>query len=265
MISFSTVELSLPRFMPAGITHVTVKSPALGRRADLTCYVPPETGAKEPLPLVILLHGVYGSHWAWIGKGGAHRVLDRLIHEEKLPPMMLAMPSDGLFGDGSGYLKHSGADYSAWIVDEIPAAAALVDSRVATSPRFIAGLSMGGYGAMRLGALYPDRFSAFSGLSSVTDFANMERFVSASGHSYLLEETAPLRLIDCFKTNRERLRPFRFDCGTEDILIEENRTLHADLLSAGIPHQYEEHAGAHDWDYWHTQLDDTLRFFASQL
>lgn len=265
MTQFPTVEISLPEYLPPGLTHVTVKSPALNRRADLTCYVPPAAAKAQALPLVILLHGVYGSHWAWVGKGGAHRVLDRLIAEECLPPMMLVMPSDGLFGDGSGYVTHQDADYARWIVDEVAAAAVLVEARAASSPRFIAGLSMGGYGAMRLGALHPDRFRAFSGLSSVTDFANMERFVAASGHQYDLREKEPLRLIDCLLQSRDKLPPFRFDCGSEDMLIEENRALHSDLVAAGVPHDYAEHPGGHDWSYWHAHLADTLRFFAARL
>src|SRR6187549_1266395 len=143
-MAFHTVELSSPDLTPPGIHFLTVKSAALRRRADLTCYVPPGIKA-ERLPLVILMHGIYGSHWAWLFKGTAHRVLDRLIEQENLPPMMLAMPSDGLWGDGSGYVTHSDADYAAWIIDEVPAAAALVEPRIADAPRFVAGLSMGGY------------------------------------------------------------------------------------------------------------------------
>lgn len=262
MTTFSTVEISDPQFMPPGLTHITVKSAALQRRADLTCYIPASAAGEKTLPLVILLHGVYGSHWAWTGKGGAHRVLDDLVGENAVPPMMLAMPSDGLFGDGSGYVRHQDADYATWIVEEVPAAAALLDGRVLASPKFITGLSMGGYGALRLGALHPHTFRAFSGMSSVTSLDYMERFVAASGHEYVLHETKPLSLLDCFLTQKSELRPFRFDCGTEDILLEENRALHQALTEAHIPHKYAEHAGAHEWTYWHQHLADQLRFFA---
>lgn len=265
MPAFSTVEISSPEFMPAGVSHVTVKSASLGRRADLTCYVPPKSTNDGPLPMVVLLHGVYGSHWAWIGKGGAHQVLDALIAEGSVPPMMLVMPSDGLFGDGSGYLRHQDADYSRWIVEEVPEAAALVDARVADGAKFLTGLSMGGYGALRLGALNPGTFRAFSGMSSVTCFENMERFVAPSGHAYDLTESSPLGLLECFTLQRKTLRPFRFDCGAEDILIEENRTLHQGLVNAGIAHEYAEHSGGHEWPYWHRHLADQLRFFAGQL
>ena len=68
---FRRIEISEPQYESEGLRHVTVKSAALGRRADVTLWIPDKT--TGPVPLVILLHGVYGSHWAWAGKGGAHR------------------------------------------------------------------------------------------------------------------------------------------------------------------------------------------------
>ena len=76
-----------------GVHHATVQSPALGRRADVSFYLP-QGLEKQPLPLVLLLHGVYGSHWAWMFKGGAHETAARLAAETG-QPFMLAMPSDG--------------------------------------------------------------------------------------------------------------------------------------------------------------------------
>lgn len=261
---FRTIEISESSFAPPGVSFVTVKSTALKRRADLSLYVPPETSAKS-LPLVILLHGVYGSHWAWLFKGGAHQVLDRLIKEENLPPMMLAMPSDGLWGDGSGYARHADADYHRWIVEEVPAAAALVDPRVNRAPQFIAGLSMGGYGAMRLGALHPEKFGAISAHSSCTDIAHMQGFVEETTAQFDLKEEPPLSVIECMKLNASRLPPLRFDCGSEDILIEHNRLLHQQLDQEGIPHEYEEFSGGHTWEYWHEHLAESLRFFSKVL
>lgn len=263
-MSFHTVELSNPDFTPPGVHFITVKSAALRRRADLTCYVPPGIKAQR-LPLVILLHGIYGSHWAWLYKGAAHRVLDQLIEHEGLPPMMLAMPSDGLWGDGSGYLAHAGADYGAWIVDEVPAAAALVEPNIADGPRFVTGLSMGGYGALRLGALHAERFTAISAHSSATELKHLMSAVEEPASAWDVQEKQPLQVIECLKANAHRLPPLRFDCGTEDFLIEHNRQLHLDLEVAGISHEYSEFPGGHTWDYWHEHLADSLRFFARHL
>lgn len=262
-MSFRTIEISPPHSAGVGITHCTVKSAALRRRADISFYVPP-SAQTEPLPLVILLHGVYGSHWAWLYKGDAHKVLDRLIAEEKLPPMMLAMPSDGLWGDGSGYVRHRDADYAAWIVEEVPDAAVEVDARCRHGARFICGLSMGGYGALRLGLLNPKRFTAVSAHSSITHVAQMHGFVEESLTEFDLNNIHPLGIAECARLGA-RLPRLRFDCGTEDGLLGHNRALHRDLEAAGVPHVYEEFPGGHTWEYWQAHLADTLRFFGSCL
>ena len=163
---FRTFEISDPRFESEGLRWITVKSPALRQRADMTVFVPRQAASAKDVPCVILLHGVYGSHWAWALKGGAHRTARRLIEEGRIPPLVLAMPSDGLWGDGSGYLKHSTQNFEGWIIEEVPAAVRqAVPAVTERSPWFISGLSMGGFGALRIGAKYPDRFRAVGGHS----------------------------------------------------------------------------------------------------
>ena len=86
------LEVSDPSLSPEGLCFVTVRSEALGQRADLTLFVPPEAAGLRDVPIVILLHGVYGSHWAWALKGGAHVTTQRLIATGELPPVVLATP-----------------------------------------------------------------------------------------------------------------------------------------------------------------------------
>ena len=118
MSSFFTVELSDPRFESDNLRLIAVKSPALKKRADISVFVP-DVPVSEIKGIVILLHGVYGSHWAWTLKGGVHKTAQRLIKEDKIPPMLLVMPSDGLFADGSGYVPHVSEDYEKWIVEDV--------------------------------------------------------------------------------------------------------------------------------------------------
>ncbi len=251
--------MSDPRFEIEGLRFLTVKSRALGRRADMTVFDPRAKSAG--IPIVILLHGVYGSHWAWTMKGGVHKTVRRLTEAGEIRSMALAMPSDGLFGDGSGYVAHRNSDYEKWIVEDVPRAVKEMIPAVSDgSPVFIAGLSMGGFGAMRLGAKYPDRFRAFSGLSSITHFDQIGLFVEDFDglKSSVIERDG---VLDWMLANRERLPPFRFDCGTEDMLIEHNRRLHAELDAAGVSHTYVEHNGAHNWAYWAEYIIETLIFF----
>lgn len=260
---FRTVEVSDPRWERDGLRQVTVKSSALGQRADMSVFA--SQGCGPSAPLVILLHGVYGSHWAWALKGGAHLTAQRLVDAGAMPPMVLAMPSDGLWGDGSGYLPHRTQDFERWIVEEVPHAVRhVVESVDDQSPVFIAGLSMGGMGALRIAGKYPGRFRAASGHSSATRFEQLRDAVEERLASYTaLEED--YSVLDALLRNRDQLPPIRFDCGRADWLLEPNRDLHRALEEAGVPHVYEEFEGGHEWSYWETHLEDTLRFFAKVL
>jgi enterochelin esterase-like enzyme len=259
---FPAHEISDPRFERDGLRFVTVRSPALGRRVDVCVWAPPIGAARAPLPLVILLHGAAGSAWSWPLGGGAHLTAARLIDAEEIGPVALAMPSDGLWGWGSGYVPHADADYERWIVDEVPHVAALADDRVSpAAPAFIAGLSMGGFGALRLGAKYPDRFRGISAHSSVTTLGRLAEAMAEPLDALPGFGRPDGTALHWLETNATRLPPLRFDCGTGDHLLAGNRALHAALDSRGIPHAYDEFPGGHDWIYWRLHLADTLRFF----
>lgn len=263
---FRTIEFSDPRFEHDGLMHITVKSANLRGRGDITLWLPPtELAGNKPLPLVTLLHGVYGSHWAWAMKGAAHQTAARLIAAGQIRPVALAMPSDGLWGDGSGYLPHNQRHFDRWILDDVPnaAAQAVVDRGyvVETAKVFLAGLSMGGYGALRLGTSHPERFHAVCGLSSITDLPQMAQFVEEELTNYVQADLTDQRVLALALKNRTRLCPIRFDCGVDDSLLQPNRDLHAGLLAVGIKHEYQEFPGGHEWPYWEAHLADALRFF----
>jgi enterochelin esterase-like enzyme len=259
------LEVSDPRFELDGIRHVTVGSAALGGRGDISVYVPAGTGPGAQLPVVLLLHGSYGSHWAWFGKGGAHRTARRLASAGTIRPMVLACPSDGLWRDASGYVDHAGGAFETWIVqDAVGAVRRLLDLRPGASPLFIAGLSMGGYGALRLGAKHAGLFAGISAHSSVTRVGDVARFVQGASPEDAIPP-AELDLLGWMERRRADLPPLRFDCGVDDHLLAGNRLLHEALVASGIAHVYAEYPGGHTWDYWEAHLEDTLVFFESAL
>ncbi len=265
MTGFRTIECSDPALAPDGLCFVTVKSPALGQRVDITLYVPPQAQGRANVPIVMLLHGVYGSHWAWAFKGGAHHTAQRLMDTEALPPLVLAMPSDGLWGDGTGYVPHSTQDFERWVVDEVPAAAQQACAACGPqSPLCIAGLSMGGFAALRLAGKYPQRFAAAAGHSSVTEAAQLDRLL-AEPRSGWSSAPADQGVLQALRSSPGPLPPLRFDCGSDDPFIDANRQLHAELQAAGINHTYTENPGGHDWAYWARHLEDSLRFFGQVL
>ena len=87
MSVFRTVRVSDPRFEHDGLRIATVKSPALKGRGDISLFVP--SSCPENIPIVLLLHGVYGSHWSWALGGGAHQTAARLIESGEIQPVVL--------------------------------------------------------------------------------------------------------------------------------------------------------------------------------
>ena len=237
----------------------TVKSRALRGRGDATFWVP---RAERIGTLLILLHGVWGSHWVWSHKGGVHRTAQRMLEAGEIAPMVIAMPSDGLRRDGSGYLSWpDGCDVERWIVEEVPELARIAapalqpDAAVA-----IAGLSMGGYGALRLRAKDASRVRASAAHSAITGIDDLAGFTEEPMPEYLA--CAPREELEAtywLQRNRADLPPVRFDCGVDDPLIHSNRRLHGELLRDGIAHTWNEHAGGHEWSYWQQHVADTLR------
>lgn len=233
---FRTVKTSDPASERDGLRLATVKSRALGRRADVSFWVPQ---AERVGMLLILLHGVYGSHWVWSQKGGAHRTAQRLLDEGAIAPMVIAMPGDGLEPDGSGYLTWpGGCDVERWIVEEVPELAGIAAPALEPGARIaIAGLSMGGYGALRLGAKYASRFSAIAPHSAIVNADDLAEFVQEPISEYLA--CAPREELDAaywIERHRDALPPVQFDCGLDDALLASNRRLHRKLTVAGIVH-----------------------------
>lgn len=244
-----------------GTRMLTVYSPALGRRADITLCIP-EVGVADRLPLLILLHGVHGSHWNWWALGGLAENLRELKAQGNMSPFAIAMPSDGHWGAGTAYVPHSSFNAEAWIMEDVPEAVKSVLPNVYPTRLYLAGLSMGGYGAIRLGMKYADRIAGISAHSSITRIEQLQDHVQEPISEFLYSGAENVDIMHWARQNRERIPSLRFDCGQEDSLLQGNRALHAALLEEGIEHTYEEFEGGHTWDYWRTHLLRTLRFIA---
>ncbi len=262
---FRTTEISNPEFESNNLRFITVKTPNLQGRGDICVYVPKVEDVQD-LPVIILMHGVYGSAWIWAHKAGVHFTADKMINSKEISPFIIAMPSDGLWGDGSAYLAHNQKNFEQWIVDDVRhAILENIETSSQTSKFFISGLSMGGYGALHLGAKYSNIFSGISGHSSITHIDQMPLFVEEPQHLYPNINLEEVSVFKSILNNRNNLSPLRFDCGKNDLLIEHNRALHKSLETNNIPHIYEEFEGAHEWEYWQVHIKDTLLFFNSLL
>ena len=266
MSKFRTVEISDPRFEVNHLRFMTVKTTHLKGRGDICVFVPPGINCTQAVPIIILLHGVYGSSWSWVYSTGVHLQAMDLINRGEIPPVIIAMPSDGLWGDGSAYLPHHGYHFEKWIAEDV---VDVLKENIAgagvNSPLFIAGLSMGGFGALRIGAKYGQKFSGISAHSSITSLGQMKLFVEENPKNYAQKDQIDEDVFSTFQQYREHLPPVRFDCGTSDQLIEYNRALHRQMQQQGISHEYKEFPGGHQWSYWEKHISKSLLFFKKLL
>ncbi len=243
---------------------------AVGKMTSFMAILPEGQG-KGPFPVLYLLHGLSDNHTAWTRRTSLERYVDGL-------PLIVVMPN----GERSFYIDAQdlrNENFETLIVRDL---IGFVDNTFQTiasrEGRVIAGLSMGGYGAMKLALKHPDKFCAAVTHSGAVEFGShsYEEFVGENSGAEWLNEFVPIigknpqggdnDVFALAERSDSSTRPaLRIDCGTEDFLIEHNRRFHAHLQKLGIEHEYEEHPGEHNWDYWDTHIKDSLAFFKTQL
>ncbi|OGV78544.1 MAG: esterase [Lentisphaerae bacterium RIFOXYB12_FULL_65_16] len=233
------------------------------RKQVATYVILPDEGSP-PFPCFYLLHGLSDDHTIW------HR-RTRIEWYVRGLPLMVVMPD----GFRSFYTNHDqGPAYGDYISLDLPA---FVERNFPAIPgregRCIGGLSMGGYGALRTALAHPDRYVSATSHSGAVLF----------GHKTYRRDTFDVREMQTIFGDQPRgsahdvvalgrrakasgqIPALRFDCGTEDFLIEDNRALHRKLTRAGVPHEYEEFPGQHSWDFWDLHVQQALRFHGRAL
>jgi putative tributyrin esterase len=225
----------------------------------------PDVG-RPPFATFYLLHGLSDDHTIWLRRTRVEWYVRDL-------PMIVVMP-DGFRGfytdnaDGPAYGRYIGQELPAFIERNLPA-------RSSRSARCIGGLSMGGYGALRTALAYPARFASatsHSGPLLLGQIAPGSRPSPMSSSEWLrIFGPSPAGthhdLLHLARVARRggRLPKLRLDCGTEDALIEDNRSMHRQFTSAGIAHEYAEYPGGHTWDYWDQHVREAVEFHAKNL
>jgi S-formylglutathione hydrolase FrmB len=213
--------------------------------------------------VIYLLHGLYGHFDNWAAK-------TKLAEYSAQHNYLIVAPegNDGWYTDS---VTVPSDKYESYIVKElIP----LIDKKFRTvadrDHRAIAGLSMGGYGAVKFGLKNPEIFSlvgSFSGALRATSFN--EKNAGAIGRSAMAvfgpDDSPARRANDIFAITKAlspdqiRKMPFIYQsCGTEDFLFSNNRDFELLLIAEKIPHEYREHPGAHDWAFWDDQVREFL-------
>lgn len=223
-----------------GVATIQFMSKALGRRVTYTAIVPEMGAAEGPYKLLYMLHGKSDDHRGWLYYSNLERYVRSL-------PFLVVLP-DG----ATSFWMNAGARerYEDFVIEDLDGHVRKT-FRVAPGKAAIGGLSMGGYGAMRYGLRYPDKFGSVWAHSSA--FFTSEAFAEVG----FANEDADLRAI-VLASDPQSFGDISFDCGRDDFLIEQNRAFHRFLTEQGIAHNYYEHDGAHTWEYWDTHVREAL-------
>lgn len=114
--------------------------------------------------------------------------------------------------------------------------------------QFLGGLSIGGYGALRLGTRHGTQYAAVSAHSSLTDLADLYPLVAETPEQLEAELVDQPAVLEGSLQARPPLPALRFDCGTEDGRLAGSRAMYAALTRAGVAHTYGKFPGAHTWE-----------------
>ena len=234
-------------------SSVVLNLPA--NQSDYYVYTPPgyDAKAKAAYPVLYLLHGFNEGPYTWTAVGRANYILDNLLAQGKIKPMVVVMPLG--YGDLNYVLTTESrrdptkaADHykrfqQALLTEVLPRVEAAYHVARDREHRAIAGLSMGGQESLTIGLTNPDKFAWVIGLSS-----------AAQG----LPTNPDLAGIN---PKSAKLRLLWVSCGTEDSLSEPNHRLVEWLKSKDMPVTYVQTPGVHSWIVW----QDNLIHFAPLL
>lgn len=249
------------RAAAARIDTLSLDSRVLNRPVTVVAVLPDGASEHHPAPLLLLLHGYGGDAFSWLKiKTGLPALVDRT-------GIALLCP-DG----GQSWYMDSPVDttsrYESFLVGElIPYADVHLPVARDARHRAVAGLSMGGFGAMRLGLLHPDLFGAAGSMSGGLDIRpfpgrwELDRLLGRQSESpENWERMTPINLIA--QLDPARTPALIIDCGYDDFIFEVNRAFHRELRRRGIPHDFCVRPGGHELSYWANAIDYQMLFFS---
>lgn len=251
--------------MPASCVRVqdgAFHSAALDREMKYRVLLPCvyKTGSGR-FPVLYLLHGLYGDYLNWDTRTNLERYAQRY-------ELIVVMPDAG-----NSWYTNSATDpkdkFEDYIAKDLMAE---IDGKFRTlrlrHSRAIAGLSMGGYGALKIALRYHDDFAFAGSLSGALNapqdlgekqpaFRDQLLKVFGPPGSAVRAEDNVFSLLD--SASLKDLPYFYLACGSADDFLPVNRDFAAQLSSRGAAHEYHETVGGHAWDYWDRSVQDLLR------
>lgn len=248
------------------LIHCDFYSEALGVSASMYVILPQTTQSQIGMstkafdrkhPTLYLLHGLSDDHTIWLRRTSIERYVAPLGLAVVMPAVNRSFYTD---------MAH-GYQYWTFVSEELPAIARslfpLSDRR---EDNFVAGLSMGGYGAFKMALRRPDQFIAGASLSGAVDVERFANNFDEAVHIFGDINQVKNSDNDLFHlvkqvSKSEGPKPMLYQCcGTEDFLYEENIQFRDYCKNLNIDLTYEEEPGQHEWGYWDMKIQNVLRW-----
>ncbi len=240
---------------------VVFHSAALGREIQYRVLLPSPVASEQKLPVVYLLHGNGGDFRDW----SDYSDLSGFVHAN----LVLVMPQ----GDDSYYvnaIEHPANRYEDYIVGDILSnVEAKFRIEKGRANRAIIGVSMGGFGAIKIGLSHPDLFVFVGALSPAIDVTRRQFTVRRIQQSWALRSifgpwgSEARSRNDPFIIARSEVpanAPYIYlSCGADESLLPANREFAAVLSEQHLPHEFHVVPGGHDWTQWNQVLPVMLR------
>lgn len=257
-------------------------SPVLGGEIRYSIYLPSATSKNERFPTIYLLHGLGAGQREWMRGGRIDETLDRLIENGVIAPMIAVMPDAGKswyvdsaqFGGPGNYETAISRDLINGIDERYPTVAD-------ANRRGVAGISMGGHGALRLAFRYPEVFSAVAALSpgiwlpggvseasgpaNETPQQREKWYPRTTGETFDLDvfnRQSPFAYLDDL-VDLEHPPEILLAVGDDDYwkLHDGTVEMYIELRRVDLEPELRVSDGGHDWEYWRSVTEDVLKFF----
>jgi S-formylglutathione hydrolase FrmB len=208
---------------------------------------------QDAFPVLYLLHGLSDDHTSWLRYSSIERYA-------AAAGLAVVMPAVGrsFYADEVG-----GHPYWTFLSEELPE---IVESFFRVSQRrqdtFVAGLSMGGYGAVKLALTRPERFAAAASLSGALDVVSLSAEPERLDYFDRVFGGTPGPGDDLFallaKATADALPPLHLSCGAEDPLADHSRRFATAVSAAGVSVTTDYRTGTHEWALWDAVIQDVL-------
>jgi len=221
---------------------ITYESKSVGTTRNMQVYTPPGYSKEKKYPVLYLLHGIGGDETEWQRFARPNILLDNLLAEGKIAPMIVVMPngraqkSDRAQGNVFSAAPAFAAFEQDLLKDVIPAIEARYSVQADREHRALAGLSMGGGQSLNFGLAHLDTFAWVGGFSSAPN-------------------TKPAaQLVPDPASAKEKLKLLWIACGKRDGQIRISQAVHGYLKEKDVPHVWHVDGNAHDPTEWRNNL-----------